>query len=217
MGKKNFDFLAISGKICYSNVNKAGRICVRKKGLVLSMDNYCEYIVKRKNVGKDLAVQLLTVVAAIVAFMLLMTVAFTYPSVMPITFALACGALYGGYYLLTSQSVEYEYIVTNGEMDVDKIIARRKRKRLVTVKARTFEAFGTYKPAEHANAQYTNRIYACGNINATDNYYAVMNHAKLGRTLLVFSPNDRILSALKPYISRQAGGDAAYGARPDAD
>lgn len=44
------------------------------------------------------------------------------------------GSLYGGYILITNMSVEYEYIVTNGEMDIDKIIAKRRRKRLITVK-----------------------------------------------------------------------------------
>ena len=181
------------------------------------MDVFVEYIVKRKNTGKDLALQILILVAAIVLFFVLMAVGMAYPVVMSITTVLAFGSLYGGYILFTSQNVEYEYIVTNGEMDVDKIIARRKRKRLVTANARTFESFGVYKPAEHASAQYANRIYACGNMNDPGNFYAVMNHAKLGRTLLVFSPNDRVLNALKAFIPKQAGGNAAYGIRPSGN
>ena len=181
------------------------------------MDVIVEYIVKRKNTGKDLALQILIAVGAVALFVLLLAAMTVFTSIMPILFALACGSLYGGYYLFTSQNVEYEYIFVNGEMDIDKIIARRKRKRLVTVKARSFESFGIYKAAEHANVQYANRIYACGNMNDSGNFYAVMNHPKLGRTLLVFSPNDRILNALKTYIPRQAGGNAAYGARPDAN
>lgn len=189
----------------------------KRKVWSFKMDVIVEYIVKRKNTGKDLALQILTVIAALMLFLLLMTAAFAFPTAMPILFALACGSLYGGYYLFTSQNVEYEYIFVNGEMDIDKIIARRKRKRLVTVKARSFESFGIYKAGEHANVQYANRIYACGDLRDPGNFYAVMNHPKLGRTLLVFSPNDRILNALKTYIPRQVGGNAAYGARPDAN
>lgn len=54
-------------------------------------------------------------------------------------------------------SVEYEYIVTNGEMDIDKIIAKRRRKRLITVNARTFERFGPFKESDHAGETYSNR------------------------------------------------------------
>lgn len=182
------------------------------------MDVIVEYIVKRKNTGKDLILQILILIAAVTLTLLLLATGFLIlPSLMPILFLLAMGSVYGGYLLFTQYNVEYEYIFVNGEMDVDKIIARRKRKRLVTVNARSFEAFGIYKPAEHQNATYANRIYACGNLNDPGNFYAVMNHPKLGRTLLVFSPNDRILNALKTYIPRQAGGNAAYGTRPDAN
>ncbi|MBR6790742.1 MAG: hypothetical protein IKM31_07750 [Oscillospiraceae bacterium] len=181
------------------------------------MDVIVEYIVKRKNTGKDLILQILILIASVTLALVLLAAGFLIlPSLMPILTLLAMGAIYGGYLLFTQYNVEYEYIFVNGEMDIDKIIARRKRKRLVTVNARHFESFGIYKAAEHANVQYANRIYACGSMNDPGNFYAVVNHARLGRTLLVFSPNDRILNALKTYIPRQVGGNAAYGARPDA-
>ena len=44
------------------------------------------------------------------------------------------------------QNIEYEYIVTNGELDVDKIMGRSKRKRLVTADARNFEVFAPMEP-----------------------------------------------------------------------
>ena len=45
---------------------------------------------------------------------------------------------FGAYYLIKSFDVEYEYICTNGDLDIDKIAAKSRRKRLmlhqVTVK-----------------------------------------------------------------------------------
>ena len=38
--------------------------------------------------------------------------------------------IYFGFYLISSFDTEYEYIVTNGEIDIDKIIAKRKRKKI---------------------------------------------------------------------------------------
>jgi len=178
------------------------------------MDNYCEFIVKKKNGGKEMALRALIVIGALILFAVMIYLGSLIPAFSMVTTLLAFGALYGGYILITNMSVEYEYIVTNGEMDVDKIVAKRKRKRLLTVNARTFEKFGTYKEAEHANENYSNRVYACSDPRDPGCYYAVMTHQSLGRVLLVFTPNDRVLEFLKTYIPKQAGGNALYGNRP---
>ena len=96
-------------------------------------------------------------------------------------------------------NIEYEYIVTNGEIDVDKIMAKRRRKRLLTANARTFESFGLFRQQDHAGKDYTSRVYASESMDESTSYYAVFTHAKLGKTLLVFTPDDRVLDALDVY------------------
>ncbi len=181
------------------------------------MDTYCEYIVKKKNGGKEMALRALIVVGAVALFIVFMLLGGILRSFSMITTLLAFGALYGGYLLITNMNIEYEYIVTNGEMDVDKIIARRRRKRMLTVNARTFEKFGTFKEEEHVNENYANRVYACSSPTDPGCYYAVLTHQTMGRVLLVFSPNDHVLETLKTYIPKQAGGNAIYGNRPIGD
>ena len=178
------------------------------------MDSYCEYIVKKRNGGKELGLRALIIVAAIALFIIFMMLGFVMPNFSMITILLAAGSLYGGYILITNMSVEYEYIVTNGEMDIDKIIAKRRRKRLNTVNARTFERFGPFKESDHAGETYSNRVYACTAPDDPGCYFAVLTHQTMGRILLVFSPNDKVLEHLKSYIPKQAGGNALYGNRP---
>ena len=98
--------------------------------------------------------------------------------------------------------------------DVDKIIARRRRKRLLTANARRFEEFGAYNHETMSSRNFANRVYACTAPADPGNYYAVFNHQTLGQTLLVFTPNDRVLESLRSFIPRQAGGKAVYGNRP---
>ena len=88
---------------------------------------------------------------------------------------------------------------------------------MITVNARKFEAFGPYKPQEHTGKDYAGRVYACVSSEDPGNYYAVFNHATLGKTLLVFTPNDRVLDGLRGFIPRQVGGTTVYGNRPDKD
>ena len=115
---------------------------------------------------------------------------------------LIAGAFYGAYYLGTSRNKEFEYIVTNGEMDVDCIMARRKRKRLITVKCKDFEAIGPYDPAKHQNANYKTRIIACDSETSKNVWYCVVNHKTMGRTLVVFNATSRILESFRIFIPR---------------
>ena len=188
------------------------------------MDVFTEYMVKKQNTAKDIVLKLLCVLGAVV---LLAVALFAIPLaaqlgqigqlITMIAPLIGVGGVFGAWYLITSMNVEYEYILTNGEMDVDKIIARRRRKRMLTVNARKFEAFGNYRAQDHAGKDYASRVYACTSPDDPGNYYAVLTHATLGKTLLVFTPNDRVLEGLRSYIPRQAGGSAVYGNRPHQD
>ena len=103
------------------------------------MDVFVEQLVKKPANGKTLALKILIIFGVIIvsAFCLYLTL-------LGIILALLLifAAIYGGYYLITGLNAEYEYIITNGEIDIDKIIAQRKRKRLITAKHSKFEAFG---------------------------------------------------------------------------
>ncbi len=178
------------------------------------MDVFVEYMVKKQNTGKDV---LLKVVYAVLGVGLLFLAFILSPFLGmfgSIAILAGCGAVYGAYYLITSMNVEYEYIITNGEMDVDKIIARRRRKRLLTANARRFDEFGAYNHQSMASRSFANRVYACTAPEDPGNYYAVFNHPTLGETLLVFTPNDKVLDSMRGFIPRQAGGRAVYGNRP---
>ncbi len=178
------------------------------------MDIFVEHMVKRRPTGKDIALMILYAFLALVVF--IFGVFFSGALLGPFSFVgafLGVAALFGAYYLISNLSIEYEYIVTNGEIDVDKIMAKRRRKRLLTANARTFESFGLYRQQDHVGKDYTSRVYASESADENTSYYAVFTHVKLGKTLLVFTPDERVLDALKKYIPRQAGGNANYPVR----
>ncbi|MEG2596849.1 MAG: DUF6106 family protein [Oscillospiraceae bacterium] len=181
------------------------------------MDVFVEYMVKRRATLKDTVLMILYALIALAIFI----IGFFFGTALgPYAFVgtvIGVAAIFGAYFLISSMNVEYEYIVTNGEIDVDKIMARRKRKRLVTANARTFEEFGPYHHVDHQGKEYSNRVYACTSVTDEGSYYAVFNHTKLGKTLLVFSPNDRVLESLKTFIPRQVAGNVDYGNRSSAN
>ena len=55
------------------------------------------------------------------------------------SFVFVIGVFYYAYKLIKNSSIEYEYILTNNELDIDKIIAKSARKRMLTVNFREIE------------------------------------------------------------------------------
>jgi hypothetical protein len=113
------------------------------------------------------------------------------------------GAGWGMVVLLRRLDLEFEYIVTNGEMDVDKIMGRRSRKRLFTVDCRTFDILAPYKEeyrSEIESRSVTSRIDVSSHPEAPGRWFAVYNAKDGARTLLIFEPNEKMLDAFGLYI-----------------
>ena len=111
--------------------------------------------------------------------------------------------------------MEYEYSLTNGDFDIDRIIGKRKRQRLLTTNCSDFEEFGVYteeKARAFKQRQWGAKVIAA-NLKDEGLYYAVVRHAKLGTVLLVIEPDDRIKSALRKFIPRQVQGNVLSGDR----
>ena len=89
------------------------------------MDTFFEQIIAVKKNGKAVAAIIgIWLAAFIVCFLLIMFMGF----LGTFSLLLAAGALFGAYKLCTRFNLEYEYIVTNGTMDIDKIINKSSRK-----------------------------------------------------------------------------------------
>jgi hypothetical protein len=122
-------------------------------------------------------------------------------------FFLLPAALVGGVWLVVrlikNFDTEFEYIVTNGELDIDQIIGKRKRKRLLTIDSRLFEIVAPDSDVNFSpynSTQFRERIDASSRVNPR--YFAVCPSKQGGKLLLYFEPNDRILDAVKMYNPR---------------
>lgn len=113
---------------------------------------------------------------------------------------------YGFYLLLNSRNLEYEYILTNGELDIDKIIAKNGRKRVITIDFREVELCAAVNNSEFRH-QYENKnnfsqiITLVGDINA-DNVYFADFHCDGERKRVLFQPSEKIIDGLKKVNPR---------------
>lgn len=117
---------------------------------------------------------------------------------------LAAGFIYLGYRLITSRNVEFEYIVTNGELDIDKITSKRKRKRIFSASCKEFEILSRVKSNSFSQSVQSikNRIDASSSIDSPDAFFATLNY-KGQKTLVIFEPDERMLNNFKIFIPRK--------------
>ncbi len=164
------------------------------------MDTFNEQIVKIRPTAKTTALRMLVWVAAI-AISTLLIVNFEY--LRGIIVLLEFVLFYGAWKLSQQFSIEYEYILTNGDLDIDKITAQSSRKRIFTIKCGEIEAVGKYQKG----MQLHGKLYMCCN-ESDDAYYIITRDKTEGTICLVFAPDEKLQSAIKLFLPRIIQKDA---------
>ena len=163
------------------------------------MDTFIEYLVKKKRTSADfLAMIGIAVIASILIFVLFLLMQ-VFASFGSIVFLLMVGVGYGAYILITSFNTEFEYVLVNNEIDVDKIINQRKRKRLTTINVKSIEEFGVFKNSRVASRHIENgsvkKIYACTDKNDDGVYYALYSERE-SKMLILFNPHQKMVDEI---------------------
>jgi hypothetical protein len=163
------------------------------------MDTFCEQLVKRAPTTKENIKKALILFLALFLGGIIFLLASYY-------LGYIFGFLFGGvifflgFYLMGMYDYEYEYIVTNGEIDIDKIIAKRKRKRILSVSAKSFTAFKKLLDSDKLSDQVMSIDVSDGiDVNK---YYAEFKLKDQRQIALIFSPDEKTLGSLNHYISR---------------
>ena len=170
------------------------------------MDTFFEQIVKKKKGAREWAI----IIGILLAAAALLVLAFWF--VGSLIIIAGVGIVYGAWWLATTQNVEYEYCVTNGDIDVDAIIARRKRMRLVSVSGRKIRALGPYDPQKPLG-KMQRTVMVAASVNEPGLWYFTYHSKRNGDTLVVFQPDDRVLGALYDGLPKLVQMDTARAAR----
>lgn len=168
-----------------SKINTKGKI---------KMDTFAEQLVQKQQDSTDYMKRIGIIAGGIVLIFVLLYITLFY---VPIAILGAAAVAFGAYWLLILQSTEYEYAVTNGSLDIDKIMGKRKRASLVSVEVKDFKDFGEYNPESDFSGT---TVMAVGGDEKA--YFADFYSENYGETRLVFSPDERTLSCIKPYLPR---------------
>lgn len=165
------------------------------------MDIFIEQLVKRKKTARDFIVVLLLILSFFViiglAFFLSALINFYF---MIVGFFLLMADVYAAWYFITGLNVEFEYSVTKNTLTIDKVIAKRKRKRVIEIKIGDIEEMCQIKKRE-INRKKCDKILFTGESEFGDDLYQMyLNTEKYGYTLIMFSPNEKVLNGMKPHL-----------------
>ena len=109
-------------------------------------------------------------------------------------------------YLLNSFRIEYEYIVTNNEIDIDKVLAKKGRKHLITIDIHNVTLMARVDDAEY-NQVYKNppesvKVLNYSAMSDTGFTYFIDCNVDDKRAIVLFQPTQKMVDALWKYNPR---------------
>lgn len=158
------------------------------------MDTFLEQLVSIK---KDAKTYLMYVLIALVAIALMATALWVFGNVAIVVVFLV---LYGAYKLYSILSVEYEYIITNSTMDIDKITAKSSRKRILSFELSEVERIEKY--CEDLSQDILNDCsYACNKDDENACVLIIHPDGKIKRSIVI-APDEKMRVAMKKFLPK---------------
>lgn len=173
------------------------------------MEELVECIVKSKLTFKAFAGRCFTVALGIFGVLVTLAISNVAPWALP--FALIGDLIIGFivYYTFRNTSIEYEYDFFGGEMTIDKIMSKAKRKRLKVLNFNNFDYMAPGDSKRFGNMNSVDCEYL--NYSAHDlegkTYIALFHGDEKGSLYLEFSPNEELLSLIKKLYPRKVYED----------
>lgn len=160
------------------------------------MDFFTETIIKQKKSPMVYLATLGMILATLIVWVFSLAL-MSIPALSSLVGILDVGIVYLSYYVISGFNIEYEYIATNTDLDIDKIVNKRKRKRIISLRLSDIDILA---PVENAreNSGQTKIINAAKSKNDPDAYYIITS--KNGqKTKIIFNPNEKMIENAKRF------------------
>lgn len=164
------------------------------------MDTFIEQLVVIKNSGKVKATKIaIWVVCSLLALGLIafaiLSPTFSFPLLI-----LAAAAFLCAYYMCGQLNNEFEYIITNRDIDIDRIINKKKRIRMASFTCSDIINIEKYDPHRHFADKSRNINVYLGCTPDENSYTFTVKHPKNGHYFLVIAPNEEFKEAVRKFV-----------------
>ena len=160
-------------------------------------DIFKEQIVKRKPKSTD-GVKFIGLVFGVLAIFIVSMMIIPSFAMVP---TLLAG--FGAFYVCSFLKVEYEYIFTNGDLDIDIIYNRSRRKRMFSANVKSIEIMAHIEDMNHAGSfSGAQQVLDFSSGATEETTYAFLIAHKGQQTKVIIEPNETMMDALKGSIPR---------------
>ncbi len=178
------------------------------------MDIFIEELVKKRRESKDYVVLAALILGGLVISVALM-MAILYATLVfgelaqiagGIGMLLIAAAWYAVYLIFNSTSIEYEYIVVNNNLDIDKVMAKKRRKNVLELDIRDVSVMACIDDEEN-NAVYKNidksvNVLDLSAKNPNLYTYFIDYTTDGNRQIVLFQPTSKMVEALWKFNPR---------------
>ena len=165
------------------------------------MDRFSEQLVERTGDKKTAFLKgLIVAVALLVIAFVVMLALWSGLTLAPLCLAIVIGAVWLAVYLCQGLDVEYEYIVTNDDLDIDKIMGKRKRKRLMSVDLKSVDEFYPYLNNTELHSDVT---VLADDGTGYDMWYVFIDTEGNGKIAIIFNPDERTIENITGGLNPQ--------------
>ena len=160
-------------------------------------ESYVELLVKKKKTPKDSILKGLMIAGIVI----LVLIGLVIPLVL--IAAIALGVL--AYFKMPGLDLEFEYLYVNGELDIDKIMSKVKRKRVGSFDISKAEMVAPVKSHEldYYRQSTDLKVVDCSSGEDHANVYGMVIKDEKGMKLVLFEPNQEILDDMRRIAPRK--------------
>lgn len=157
-------------------------------------DYYTEHLVKQKPTVKTYAMKAALIVVTILSFFLMLFI--------PFGFLIPVIMFFVDVFMLRRLDLEFEYLYVNGDLDIDKIMAKQSRKRVFSTNVKDIEimapvGYAELKPYENL------KTIDCSSAMPNHKVYGLVANYKGQNVKILFEPNETILQGMRMLAPRK--------------
>ena len=160
-------------------------------------DFYAEQLVKKKTEVKDIVIKIGLIILTVLSFLAVFMIPFGI--LVPAAFIVA------DVFLFRLLDVEYEYLYTNGDLDIDKIMHKERRKNVFSVDVHDMEVLAPSGSAELLPYRNIKPNDFSSRIQGKELYEMILT-VKGIKKRVIFEPNENLIEGIRMCVPRKVIG-----------
>ena len=177
-------------------------------------ETYLEHIVRRAPDAKSSVYKIAIVIICAILMYFVIILCQAIQGLLFLMPLMVAAVGWAGHKFYQNFNAEFEYILTDGELDIDKIAAKRRRKRLLNIKPGNFGLVAPYDEPnrrDFESGSYDMTLDVRSSPKAEGVWFIICTVKERGHVRVLFEPTDAMVDHLYRHMPSKVKRPAGYG------